>query len=143
YSVGCFAVVSAGAASAGDRVAGAAYLAGPGPLSPDPLRTGWPALHRVEVSFHGAECRTVARRRGAPQRGRWPGVQDSRRSPGHTHCPLAAPHQSRRAAAALEHPSRRHVIRRPAATHTGRSGKIRVMAAPPIAHASGTDLFVG
>ena len=115
----------------GDRHRHQARLAGPGAVPAAALRPARPAVHLPEVPLDAGRRRGAQEAARALQRDGRAGVQDDQRPAGHAARPLPAPHEPRRAAAALEHHPRRHEHRRPAAGGARGSASVRAVAAAP------------
>ena len=104
-------------------------LRGSGSIPPEARRAQRPAVHHAEVPLDERRRRRRSRPTRARQRDGRPRLQDDRRSAGHAARPLPAPHQPRRAAAALERPPRRHEPRWPAPVPSSRTSTDAPIAA--------------
>jgi hypothetical protein len=94
---------------------------------------GRPRAPRVPAPLHRGAPRHEPRRQPAPR------LQTPRRPARHAHGALAPPHESRRVAAALERPARRHERRRPAPADSLRGRGVRALAPQAARHEAGDD----
>src|SRR5262249_9316423 len=117
-------------------------FAGAGDFPASPLRAEWPPVSVLQVPFDVPKCRGPEGVTGPPEH-TGDRVQDSAGSAAHNGGTVPAEILDRRRRPTVECAARRHVAGGTASGRAIRSGTVQTVAAPPAAHAAGTDLFMG